>query len=59
MYRDRVLLEREYAAKLQLLTKKAADKKSKMEASIVVGTDPTKSWDTNTLRQKSSHLCIT
>ncbi|KAF9465752.1 hypothetical protein BDZ94DRAFT_1296252 [Collybia nuda] len=53
LYTSRAALEREYATKLQLLTKKAADKKSKMEALIVVGSDPTKSWDTNTLRQNS------
>ena len=52
MHRDRAVLERDYAARLQLLAKKAADKKSKMEASIVVGEDPTKAWNTNTLKQK-------
>jgi hypothetical protein len=52
LYRDRAALERDYAAKLQLLAKKAADKKSKMEASFVVGEDPTKAWNTNTLKQR-------
>lgn len=55
LYRDRAALERDYAAKLQLLVKKAADKKSKMEASIVVGEDPTKAWNANTLKQSSLH----
>lgn len=45
LYRERVALEREYAAKLQVLTRKASDKKSKLEAALVVGEDPTKSWD--------------
>lgn len=52
LYRERVALEREYAAKLQVLTRKASDKKSKLEAALVVGEDPTKSWDKNTLRQR-------
>ncbi|SJL07594.1 related to BZZ1-Myo3/5p-Bee1p-Vrp1p actin assembly complex component [Armillaria ostoyae] len=53
LYRDRVALEREYATKLQALTKKAADKKSKMESSFVVGDDPTKAWDERTLKQST------
>jgi formin-binding protein 1 len=52
LYRDRAALEKEYATKLQLLARKAADKKSKMEATIVVGEDPTKSWNPNTLKQR-------
>jgi hypothetical protein len=52
LYRDRANLERDYAAKLQLLAKKAAEKKSRMEASMVVGEDPTKAWNTNTLKQR-------
>ncbi|KAK0188060.1 hypothetical protein F5146DRAFT_1207876 [Armillaria mellea] len=46
-------LEREYATKLQALTKKAVDKKSKMESSFVVGDDPTKAWDDRTLKQST------
>ncbi|PBK74943.1 hypothetical protein ARMSODRAFT_951005 [Armillaria solidipes] len=53
LYRDRVALEREYATKLQALTKKAVDKKSKMESSFVVGDDPTKAWDERTLKQST------
>jgi hypothetical protein len=53
LYRDRVALEREYAGKLQILAKKAAEKKSKMEASVVVGLDPTKAWDESILKQRS------
>ncbi|KAK0221763.1 hypothetical protein IW262DRAFT_1375858 [Armillaria fumosa] len=53
LYRDRVALEREYATKLQALTKKAIDKKSKMESSFVVGDDPTKAWDERTLKQST------
>ncbi|RDB15326.1 Protein BZZ1 [Hypsizygus marmoreus] len=59
LYRDRAALEREYAAKLQLLTKKAAEKKSKMEAALVVGENPTKAWDSGTLRQNSLNIAYT
>jgi len=44
------VLEREYAGKLQNLAKKAAEKKGKIEASIVVGQDPAKAWDQTTLK---------
>ncbi|THH27874.1 hypothetical protein EUX98_g6316 [Antrodiella citrinella] len=50
---ERVVLEREYATKLQLLAKKLSDKKSKKMAALVIGTEPTKSWDENTLRQNT------
>jgi len=56
LYRDRVALERDYAAKLQILVKKAAEKKSKTDASVVVGQDPTRAWDENILKQRSSIL---
>ncbi|KXN83109.1 Protein BZZ1 [Leucoagaricus sp. SymC.cos] len=49
----RVALEREYAAKLQTLTRKAIDKKAKMEARYIVGEDPTKSWDNSTLKRST------
>jgi len=55
LYRDRAALEREYASKLLLLARKAADKKSKLESLIVFGGDPAKAWDGDTLRKKSSH----
>ncbi|KAL1744496.1 hypothetical protein HDZ31DRAFT_38471, partial [Schizophyllum fasciatum] len=53
LYKERVALERDYAAKLQALTKKAADKKTKTEAAIVIGDDPTKAWDEGTMRQST------
>jgi hypothetical protein len=52
----RVALEREYAAKLQILTRKASDKKAKTCAAFVVGNEPTKNWDENTLSQRSVEL---
>ena len=54
MYSARAALEREYAAKLQLLAKKAGEKKSKMESLFILGNDPTKSWDAKTLKQRST-----
>ena len=42
MYRERVAIEREYSTKLQLLAKKAAEKKAKKIVSLVVGSEPTK-----------------
>ena len=51
-------LEREYATKLQLLVKKAADKKAKMEQSIAVGSEPSKAWDANTLKSRCVSLLL-
>jgi formin-binding protein 1 len=50
-------VEREYAGKLQALAKKMSDKKSKIDAVFVLGSDPTKNWDENTLK-KRSFACI-
>lgn len=52
LYRDRVNIEREYAAKLQLLGKKAAEKKAKKIVALVVGNDPTKPAQESTLRER-------
>jgi hypothetical protein len=52
LYRDIAALEKDYAAKLQLLVKKAAEKKVKAEALIVVGEEPAKAWDRSTLKRK-------
>lgn len=42
LYRDRAVLEREYAVKLKQLAKKASEKKNKNGLSLVVGDNPTK-----------------
>jgi hypothetical protein len=55
LYRERVALERDYAAKLQVLTRKASEKKAKTTTSLVLGDEPTKVWDENTLRQRFGH----
>lgn len=58
IYRDRVALEREYAAKLQLLLKKAAERKNKAANSLVAGDSPTKPCSDSTIQQKSVHFSI-
>ncbi|KAF9046761.1 hypothetical protein BJ165DRAFT_1345726, partial [Panaeolus papilionaceus] len=45
----RVTLEREYANKLQILARKATEKKGKMHYTFIVGKEPTKALDANTL----------
>ncbi|KAG6849331.1 hypothetical protein H0H93_009376 [Arthromyces matolae] len=53
LYTSRVALEREYAATLQTLSRKAGEKKYKMEAALAVGDHPTKTWDSTKLMQNS------
>ncbi|KAH0586538.1 hypothetical protein H2248_007763 [Termitomyces sp. 'cryptogamus'] len=53
LYNSRAALEREYAAKLQTLSKKAVEKKYKVEVALAVGEHPTKAWDSNTVMQNS------
>ncbi|TDL17213.1 hypothetical protein BD410DRAFT_776337 [Rickenella mellea] len=53
IYKDRALLEKEYAGKLQVLAKKAADKKAKRLASLVVGVDPAKQWSQETIKRST------
>ena len=45
-------MEREYANKLQVLVQKAAAKKAKKMPALVVGSEPTKAWDENTIKQR-------
>lgn len=52
LHRERAALERDYATKMQLLVKKAAEKKAKKMPALVVGNEPTKAWDENTIRQR-------
>ncbi|KAL7280164.1 hypothetical protein ACG7TL_006583 [Trametes sanguinea] len=53
LHKERSALEREYAAKLQLLAKKAADKKAKKIVALVLGNEPTKAWDENTIAKST------
>ena len=52
IYKDRVALEKEYATKLAALSKKAADRKAKRIASLVVGDEPSKAWNDDTIRKR-------
>ncbi|KAF8158545.1 hypothetical protein B0H34DRAFT_797918 [Crassisporium funariophilum] len=53
LYGARVALEKEYAGKLQLLARKASEKKAKMESRFIIGDEPSKSWDSSTLRRST------
>ncbi|KAJ7195463.1 hypothetical protein GGX14DRAFT_676626 [Mycena pura] len=53
LYRDRAAVEREYAAKLQTLTKRATEKRAKLVPALVVGDEPTKATDDTTLAQNT------
>ncbi|KAF4590654.1 hypothetical protein EYR40_009250 [Pleurotus pulmonarius] len=53
IHREQAAIEREYAAKLQALARRAAEKKSRTEASFVLGDEPTKAWDENTLKRST------
>lgn len=55
MYKERAALEKDYATKLSALARKAADRKSKRMASVVVGDEPTVAWGEDTLRRR----CVT
>ncbi|KAH7913976.1 hypothetical protein BJ138DRAFT_1058030 [Hygrophoropsis aurantiaca] len=53
LYRERAAIEREYSAKLQILAKKAAEKKAKNAAIVVFGSSPTKTFDESALHQST------
>lgn len=53
LYRDRAVLEREYAVKLKQLAKKASEKKNKSGLSLVVGDNPTKAC-TESMNQQNT-----
>lgn len=55
LHRERAALEREYAGKLQALARKAAEKKSKKDATVVVGSEPTKAWGEDVLQRSTLH----
>lgn len=52
LYKEHVALEREFAVKLQQLARKAADKKSRKIAALVVGSEPTKPCDDSTIARR-------
>ncbi|KAF8516330.1 hypothetical protein BU17DRAFT_76670 [Hysterangium stoloniferum] len=49
MFKERVALEREYSIKLQLLAKKASEKKLRRMVKLVLGDEPTQIWTENTV----------
>ncbi|EJC97857.1 uncharacterized protein FOMMEDRAFT_114603 [Fomitiporia mediterranea MF3/22] len=53
IYKERAALEKEYAGKLSVLAKKAADRKSKRIASLVLGEEPSTGWGEDTLRMST------
>ncbi|KAL5519895.1 hypothetical protein ACEPAG_1555 [Sanghuangporus baumii] len=50
IYKERSALEKEYSTKLAVLAKKAADRKAKRMASLVLGDDPSVAWGEDTIR---------
>ncbi|KAK7690386.1 hypothetical protein QCA50_007044 [Cerrena zonata] len=56
LYRERIVLERDYATKLQALGKKAADKRARKISTLVLGSEPTKSWDESTLQTSTVNV---
>ncbi|KDR82365.1 hypothetical protein GALMADRAFT_237644 [Galerina marginata CBS 339.88] len=53
LYTARVALEREYATKLQVLTRKASEKKAKAQSAFVIGYEPTQVWNVDSLKQST------
>ncbi|KAH8994342.1 hypothetical protein EDB86DRAFT_3078196 [Lactarius hatsudake] len=53
LYRERATIERDYAAKLMALAQKAVEKKNKKMALAVVGDEPSKQWNDDTLMQST------
>ncbi|GBE83192.1 hypothetical protein SCP_0502390 [Sparassis crispa] len=53
LFRERAAIEREYATKLQVLARKATEKKNKKIAALVVGNEPTKACEEDVLLQST------
>ncbi len=52
LYRERIALERDYAAKLLALAQKNVEKKNKKMARAVLGDEPYKQWNDETIHQR-------
>ena len=52
LIRDRAALEKEYASKLQALTKKATEKKAKRMPAVIFGNEPSKVWTEDTVKMR-------
>lgn len=46
------MIEREYAAKMLALANRAAERKNRKIAALVLGDEPTKSWGDDVLKQR-------
>ena len=58
MYQNRIALEKEYAGKLLLLANRAAEKKSRKMAGLVLGEEPTKAWGEEDVRNRYGPLLL-
>lgn len=52
LIRDRAALEREYASKLQALTKKATEKRAKRMPAVILSHEPSKVWTEDTVKMR-------
>jgi len=52
LIRDRAALERDYASKLQALTKKATEKRAKRMSAVIFGNEPSKVWTEDTVKMR-------
>ena len=52
IYKERALLEKDYATKLHALAKKVSEKKTKRMASLIVGDEPSKQWKDDVIGQR-------
>jgi hypothetical protein len=53
-----VALEKEYATKLQVIARKAAEKKNKHIASVVLGNDPSKPWGEDVIKKRFGYVPV-
>jgi len=52
LYNARIALERDYASKMQALTRKASERKARMDLPLILGSDPNPGWDEDTLKKR-------
>ncbi|KAH8825184.1 hypothetical protein DL96DRAFT_1712206 [Flagelloscypha sp. PMI_526] len=59
IHRELVIIEKQYAAQLLTLHKKAAEKKARMESTMVVGSEPSKGWNQAILNDSTLYQAYT
>jgi hypothetical protein len=52
LIKDRAALEKEYASKLQAITKKATEKRVKRMPLVIFGNEPSKVWTEDTVKMR-------